>query len=350
MQLRPTTSPFPPFPLFPLWLLALLSFSAPVAGMGLVVASGAGACPLPQVAATRPPPQAANRLAESKAAPGQRNIAWAWLGSPTRRYPHPALGSTAHAGSLHVLARSPLGKLQALTLTLPLNRVFEDRIPRLVDLDGDGLDEILLIESDLLKGSALVVYGVQPSLVGTQTSATTGPQQALPAKAFEALELHELARSPPTGSTFRWLNPIGVADFDGDGHLDIASVTAPHVGGVLTLYHYRPQPGRPPHAPGTASGQLVPFASVMDVSNHKMGALEQEVATIVTLPGQRPAIIVPDMTLTALHAFRWESPGQWKELADVKPLPARIERIEAAPGGACIKLADQSWRAVVLTP
>ena len=51
-----------------------------------------------------PPAAAAQRISGSQAVPGQRDIAWAWLGSPTVRYPHAALGLRTHAGSLHVLS------------------------------------------------------------------------------------------------------------------------------------------------------------------------------------------------------------------------------------------------------
>ena len=319
---------------FGLVLLASLVFIKPASGMGLMIGPAGSRCAAVQQessASKTVPGLAANRLADSQVARGQRDIAWAWLASPTRRYPHAALGSTEQAGSLHVLRQPTAGHAAPLVLTLPLHRVFEDRVPRLVDLDGDGTDEILLIESDLLKGSALVVFGIR-------TIRVDGADQ--PA-------LVELARGPFTGSTFRWLNPVGVADFDGDGQLDIASVTTPHIGGVLTLYHYRPQKTA---SSSSSPGQLVPFASVMDVSNHKMGDLEQSLAAIVTLPGQRPAIIVPDMTLQALHAFRWEEPGRWKELADVKPLPARVQRIVATAQGACAKLVDQSWHLIRLAP
>lgn len=83
-----------------------------------------------------------------------------WLASPTLRYPHAALGSREHAGSLHVVLAQGAGP-QELVYRLPPHRVFEDRIPRLVDLDGDGRDEIVVIESDALRGTALVVFGVQ---------------------------------------------------------------------------------------------------------------------------------------------------------------------------------------------
>ena len=78
-------------------------------------------------------------------------------------------------------------------------------------------------------------------------------------------------------------------------------------------------------------------------------------AAIIELPDQRPSIIVPDMSLRALHALRWEgngADGKFKELAGVMPLPARIQRITRladVQGTACVLLADKSWRQVTLT-
>ena len=256
-------------------------------------------------------------LPDSQAVAGSKDITWVWLGSPTRRYPHGALGSPVHAGSVHVLTRTPRGTLATVGLSLPVHRVFEDRVPRLVDLDGDGRDEIVLIEADALRGASLVVLGIamrdgEPTLV-------------------------ERARGPHAGSTFRWLNPVGFADFDGDGRLDVASVTTPHVGGVLTLHHLK-------------SPALVPYARALDVSNHRMGALEQQLAVIVQQAGLRPTILVPDMARRALHALRWEAPGQWHELADLQPLPGTVERLTPRPDGACAWLADGRVLRITLLP
>jgi hypothetical protein len=285
--------------------------------MGLMVEPAPPQCGVATVAPPEPPIAAAQRLEGSQVARGRKDIAWAWLASPTMRYPHPSLGSRTHAASLHVLTPTPAGALQEVVYRLPLHRVFEDLTVRLVDLDADGRDEIIVVESDALRGSAVVVLGLR------------GPA------------LTEIARSPYAGSTFHWLNPVGVADFDGDGRLDVASVTTPHIGGVLTLHHFRPP-------------QLVPFAKAMDTSNHRMGDPEQQLAAIVEQPGIRPTVIVPDMGLRALHALRWDksstlgAAGQWKELADVMALPARVQRITPLPGGACVLLADDTWRRVTL--
>ncbi len=279
--------------------------------MGLMMEPSTAQCKLPILTQPTPPATAANRLTGSQVTHGSKDIAWAWLGTPTLRYPHKALGSATHAATLHVLQADSNGNLKELVYTLPLHKVFEDLMVRLADLDGDGRDEIIVVESDAVRGSATVVLGVR------------------------AKSLIELARSAYAGSTFLWLNPVGVADFDGDGKLDVASVITPHIGGTLTLYHYNPP-------------KLEPFARAMDISNHRMGDPEQDVAAIVELPGTRPTVIVPDMSLKALHALRWEAPGQWKELADVKPMPARVQRMLPAPGGACVLLADGNWLRVSL--
>ena len=285
--------------------------------MGLSVKAADAQCVEAAVAQATPPPETANRLPQSQAVAGTKDIAWAWLASPTRRYPHGALGSAVHAGSVHALVRAEGRTPQVVGHVLAINRVFEDRVPRIIDLDGDGSDEIVLIEADTLRGASLVVLGVQ----WQQGSAS----------------LVERARGPFAGSTFRWLNPVGFADFDGDGKLDVASVTTPHIGGVLTLHHFQPP-------------QLLPFAKAMDVSNHRMGALEQRLAVIVQQPDLRPTIIVPDMTRQALHALRWEAPGQWLELADLMPLPGTVERLTPAPDGACAVLADGRAFRITLKP
>ena len=313
---------------FALYLTAL-ALPGLSAAMGLMLEPASAHCGKAAPGANAAPAAASQRLAGSQVAQGQRDIAWAWLGSPTERYPHTALGSRTHAGSVHVLTTapagtppgSPPGTLQEIIYRLPINRVFEDLTLRLADIDQDGRDELIVIESDALRGASVVVLGLEDSPNGKT--------------------LKEKARSAPAGSTFRWLNPVGVADFDGDGKQDVAAVITPHIGGVLTLYHYRPP-------------QLVPYARAMDTSNHLMGSPEQQLAVIMQLPGQRPTIIVPDMSLKALHALRWEgsgATGKFKELADVMPLAARVQRITLipdTPGTACVQLADNTWRRVTL--
>jgi hypothetical protein len=178
----------------------------------------------------------------------------------------------------------------------------------------------VIVEADALRGAALTVLGIDR---GSQGNA--------------APQLVVRAAGPRAGSTFRWLNPVGTADFDGDGKLDVASVTTPHIGGTLTLHHYRPP-------------ELVPYAKALDVSNHRMGVLEQQLATIVQPPGLRPTVVVPDMMRRSLHALRWEAPGQWKELADLMPMPGLVEQLTLrADGSSCAVLSNGNSLRVTLT-
>jgi hypothetical protein len=289
------------------WSSGLIIASAHA--MGLTTQLQTTACEAKAVVSKADEPRAARqRLPGSELARGTRDVAWAWLASATARYPHASMGSNLHAGSVHVIDASTQ---REVSLKLPVHRVYEDLRVRLVDLDADGKDEMVLIEADVERGAALVVLGLRSG------------------------QLVELARSAFVGLPFRWLNPVGFADFDADGRTDVAAIITPHIGGTLVLYHYRPP-------------RLEPFARTMDVSNHIMGDPELDLATIVTSPGQRPTIIVPDMTLRALHALRWVSDaqgqGMWKELADLKPLPARAVRITPVPAGenkgACVTLSN----------
>jgi FG-GAP-like repeat len=312
-----------------LWCsLGLLSVSQSLA-MGLMATPDAQRCAadfaqlqsLASKQASAAPALAKDRLKGSTAVLGSRDVAWAWLALPTARYPHASMGSVVHAGSLFALSRDG----QLFKLDLPKQRVFEDLEPRITDLDGDRKDEIIVIEADADRGAALVSYGLRT-------------------KAGK-MQLQELARSSYLGLPFRWLSPVGFADFDGDGQLDIASVTTPHIGGVLTLYRYAPP-------------RIEPFAKAMDVSNHQMGDPNLQMHAILNLPGQRPTVIVPDMSRRALHALRWvsapggdQSKGEWKELADVKPLPGRVQYLmpSNALQTACAQLHDGSWWRIDLT-
>ena len=113
--------------------------------------------------------------------------------APTQRYGHAVLGDAIEAGGLRAILRDG----RTVDYMLGEDSVFEDLRPRLADLDGDGRDEIILVRSYLAAGAALAVFGLR-----------AGP-----------LEL--LGETSPVGTPHRWLNPVGVGDFDGDGSDDI---------------------------------------------------------------------------------------------------------------------------------
>lgn len=131
------------------------------------------------------------------AAQAQERIAGATLAAPTERYDHGVLGDAVEWGALDIVMAGG-GRV---TLTLPQSRVFEDIEARLADLDGDGHPEVVVVETDLTRGASLAVYGARGRIAAT----------------------------PFLGQRHRWLAPAGIADFDGDGQVEVAYVDRPHL-------------------------------------------------------------------------------------------------------------------------
>lgn len=194
-------------------------------------------------------------LPGSHVARGSNDITHAWLAEPTGRYRHFVLGAQYEAASLKVALRDG----RTLTLRLPATSVFEDRRPRLADLDGDGRDEVVVVRSYLDRGAALAVVGVRGGKLGI------------------------VAETPPIGIPHRWLNPAGIADFDGDGRLDVAYVQMPHVLGRLRVWTLGPQ-------------GLTEIASMADTSNHALGSGQLGLAAVADFDGDG----VSDLAIASL--------------------------------------------------
>ncbi len=197
-----------------------------------------------------------------------------WFAGATDRYAHGVLGDSLEAGELVVESDGATHRF-----TLPRRQVFEDLEPRIVDLDQDGLPEILAIRADFAEGAAPVLYGVRDG------------------------ELIRLAEGAAIGRSNRWLNPAGVADFDGDGDLEIAVIRTPHIGGILIHYGWG------------GGATLVEERWVRGFSTHRIGSTVLDLSFISDWDGDGVAdLILPLQPRNQLMVVTAEG-GSFVELA-----------------------------------
>ena len=158
--------------------------------------------------------------------PAVAEVVSASYANPTTRYAHAVLGDDIEYGSLVM----GLVDGRRIRVTLPESRVFEDIAPRLADLDGDGAPEVITIESSVTKGARLAIYG----------------------------ESGLIAATPFIGRSNRWLAPIGAADLDGDGAMEVAYIDRPHLARVLRVWRFE-------------EGALQHVADLQGLTNHRIG-------------------------------------------------------------------------------
>lgn len=232
----------------------------------------------------------------SSAAAASPVIERAWFGPADRNHGHDSLGVGSYPGRIHAMVREG-GRQHTLQFELDSDSAFEDGLVRLADLDADGLPELVVVSASRSAGAAIAVLGVE--------------------RRDGAWVLAERARSPSVGRG-RWLNPVGVADFHGDGRPDVVAVTTPHIGGVLTLYRYR----RP---------ELVPVAHEGDVTNHVYRSPEQHLAAVIVRDG-RQCVAVPNQSRHRLRFLAPASRGKWESVAPDEVYERPIQSVRWVDG------------------
>lgn len=158
----------------------------------------------------------------------------AWFHGESTIYDHFVLGRDHEPTLLYLQNLPGRGETSCGSAVMAGDgHVFEDLAPRLADLTGDGWNEVIVVRSSVTSGAQLTVYGV---VKGT---------------------FRLMAATAPLGR-HRWLAPAGIADFDGDGQIEIAYVDRPHLRKELVFVRLD-------------GDRLVETLRLPDLTNHRIG-------------------------------------------------------------------------------
>lgn len=205
--------------------------------------------------------------------------------APTDRYDHGILGDAIEWGALQITTDTGVRRF-----VLSQERVFEDVAPRLADVDGDGVPEVVVVETLASEGAQLAIYD----------------------------ETGKIAATPHIGRTNRWLAPVGVADLDGDGLIEVAFVDRPHLAKTLRVWRF-------------IDGALLPITDLPGLTNHRIG--ESDIGGGIRDCGQGPEMITASADWTRVMATTL-SGGQLTS----RSLGTHVDRGSFASALACEQL------------
>jgi hypothetical protein len=209
-------------------------------------------------------------------------IVSAQYAAPTDRYAHGILGDAIEWGELKITTDTGIRSFM-----LAQDRVFEDVAPRLADVNGDGTPEVVVVETLATQGAQLAVYDASGKIAAT----------------------------PHIGRTNRWLAPIGIADLDGDGTIEIAYIDRPHLAKTLRVWRF-------------VDGALEPVADLSGLTNHRIG--ERDIGGGIRDCGQEPEMITASADWTKVMATKL-SQGQ----LETREIGNHVDRGSFATALAC---------------
>lgn len=182
--------------------------------------------------------------------------------NPTTRYAHGVLGDAIEWSGLSLRFIGQGGAPWGLEIPLPADHVFEDLEPRLIDLNLDGrLNAVMVVETDMALGAALALYGADG----------------------------KIAETPHIGRSNRWLAPIGAADLDGDGRVELAYIDRPHLAKTLRVWRFEAR-------------SLKEISSKAALTNHRIG--DNFITSGIRSCANDPEMITVDASWQRLVASR----------------------------------------------
>lgn len=184
--------------------------------------------------------------------------------SPTTVYDHGILGDAIEGSALLVIRDH-----RPYLFTLDSTHVFEDLQPRLADLDGDAVPEIITILTSISGGASIAVFQLKDE------------------------QLTLTATNGFIGSPHRWLNIAAIDDLDNDGTVEIAWVTTPHIGGHL-------------HIGRLEGNALVSLTDQPGVCNHQIGSRNLCLSAITVANGLKN-LYLPNNEFSAILGFQWKN-------------------------------------------
>jgi hypothetical protein len=205
---------------------------------------------------------------------------------------------------------------QILEFMLPEDSVFEDRQPRIADLNNDGRNEVVLVRSRLSMGSSLAIIGLQNGV------------------------LKLLAESTPNGAPQRWLNPAGIGNFLNNERRQVALVRMPHVVGRLEFWDF--------------DGGMLNLRGALDnTSNHRIGSDQMNLSAVITREkGRTDLLAIPDFNRQKLRIIAaYPTPRQVAIFALNTPIVGDLS-VNRSSMGATIRVpvADGTFQEILLRP
>lgn len=188
-------------------------------------------------------------------------VAGALFRGETDAYQHCILGDCLEWSVLEIVGRAADGTLTARQFPAGEGFVFEDTGVRFWDVTGDGQYEVVVVLTSQDLGASLAVYSAEG----------------------------RIAQTPYIGRPNRWLAPVGAADFDGDGRIEVAFVDRPHLAKVLRVFEWD-------------GAELRLEAEMAGLTNHRIG--EDFITGGVRDCGNGPEILTVNTDWTAIMVTR----------------------------------------------